>query len=1195
MIWLKMVLLYRRKSVMGNGRLWGRTSGKGSETSRVRVRAFGAMFVLLLAGFGLLGLGSHRHAQDALARRSGSPLPTASNASLKSKPEARALLGQLPLIFEPNQGQADPRAKFLARGAGYSLFLETTGAVLAMQTAPASQHTSRHASQHASPRERSEQFVDMKLVGANPAAALTGADPLPGKTSYIIGNDPHKWHSGVPQFGGVRYASVYPGIDLIFYGNQGHLEYDFRVGPGADPSQAELEFHGASKLKLSGGDLILAGLSSNGKDEAGLRLQAPQIYQRDGDRHEPVTGRFVLRSGNRVGFEIGAYDHSRELIIDPVLNFSTYFGGSGAETSPSVAVNGDGNIYMVGSTTSPPASFPIATLGGAAPTQIGTEPNIFVAKINPTQPPSLVYLTFLGGSGGPGADTSIGIGVDNSGDTYIVGNTSSPDFPTVGLPYQTAPEQKTFCAPAPAPCTSVFVTELNPTGAAPLIYSTYLSGNGDDQASGMAIDNKGDVFVTGTTTSYQPKQPLTDEFPATVLPVPFQSLPNASIQFFATQVNTTQPSTSGVAYSTYFGGTTPSPAVAIGGGIAVDTTGNMYFSGTTNFINSGNGPFGNSSLSTDFPIVNAYQACLDTPPATLTPPANNVCSPPPTTPFPTDAFVAKINPLGATGAQLLFSTYLGGAGTDSGTEIAVDSGALNVYLTGSTNSANFVIPTGTAPYQLCLDTPVNPIPPALCPAIGAPAPSDAYVARLSNPAQNGSGTPVFVTLNYFTYLGGSENDSGSAIAVLNSQSSVPLNDVVLTGATSSTNFPVTISTTPPIITPIQPNLRGTTNAFFAEINTTTVVSGNSSIGSYVTYFGGNGVDHGTGIAVDPSLNSYLVGDTTSTNLQMDDPLQGALAPGATRNAFAVKLGTVADLTVTCVAPCVSPNSGIVSAGQPVTVTFTITNQGPDPATFITLNGSVPANAGNSQITFNSASVSSGTCSPPSSNGVVCQIPTLQAGSLTTVTFTVTPNGPCTTCSVTAGVSSSNDTNTGNTATVPFVAASYSTHINPPAATVPAGLPAYYTVSATPVGGNFPGNVTLSCSALPTGASCSFSTSTFSLQEGQASSLLTLTTTAQPVTTIASAPWYRPLYALWLMFPGMALFGVGFGGKHRRGRVLGLLALSVLFGLVLLQPSCSSTKTQPTVSGTPSGTYTLTITATSGTYTQSVPFSLTVTP
>jgi hypothetical protein len=1189
MIWLKMVLLYRRKSVMGNGRLWGRILGKSSKESRIRVRALGAMFVLLLAGFGLLGVGSHRRAQDALARRPASPLPTSSNSSLKSKPEARALLGQLPLIFEPNQGQADPRAKFLARGAGYTLFLEKTGAVLAIQTA--------HASQHASQPEKTEQFVDMKLVGANPAAALTGADPLPGKTNYIIGNDPHKWRSGVPQFGGVRYASAYPGIDLIFYGNQGHLEYDFRVGPGADPSQPELEFDGASKLELSGGDLILTGLSEGkgkgkSKDDGGLRLQAPQVYQRDGDRHEPVRGRFVLRSANRVGFEIGAYDHSRELIIDPVLNFSTYFGGSGVETSPSVAVNGDGNIYMVGSTTSPPTSFPIATLGTTTPPLIGTTPNIFVAKINPTQPPSLVYLTFLGGSGGPGADTSIGIGVDNSGDTYIVGNTSSTDFPTVGIPYQTGPETKTLCPLAPAPCTSVFVSELNPTGTAPLIYSTYLSGNGADQASGMTIDNKGDVFVTGTTTSNQATQPSTDAFPATVLPVPYQSSPKTSIQFFATEVNTRAPSVGGISYSTYFGGGAPVPAIAIGGGIAVDTIGNMYFSGTTNFFNSGLGPFGSSSQSEDFPIVNAYQACLDTPPATLTPPANNTCAQP-AAPVPTDAFVAKINPLGAVGAQLLFSTYLGGNVNDSGTAIAVDSGALNIYLTGETNSSNFVIPTGSAPYQLCLDTPPVTPPVLTCTTASSPAaplPFDAYVARLGNPTQNGSGTPVFVTLTYFTYLGGSANDSGSAIAVLNSQSTVPLNDVVLTGATSSTNFPVTISTTPPIITPIQPTLNGTTNAFFAEINTTTTVSGSSSVGSYVTYFGGNKVDQGTGIAVDPSLNSYLVGDTTSTNLEMDDPLQPTL--NGTQNAFAVKLGTLADLTVTCVAPCVNPNSGPVSAGNQVTVTFTITNQGPDPATFIVVNGSVPANAG---ITFNSASVGSGTCSPPSSNGVVCQIPTLQSGSLTTVTFVVTPNGICTSCSVTAAVSSSNDTNTGNTATASFVSAGYYLSINPPAASVAAGLPAYYGASVSPAGGLFPSDVTLSCSALPTGASCSFSTNTFSLRNGQQSSLLTLTTTAQPVTTIASAPWYRPLYALWLMFPGMALFGVGFGGKRRRGRVLGLIGLSVLFALVLLQPSCSSTKTQPTVSGTPSGTYALTVTATSGTYTQSQAFSLTVTP
>ena len=163
---------------------------------------------------------------------------------------------------------------------------------------------------------RSEQFVRMKLVGANPAAATAGTDPLPGKSNYIIGNDPHQWHTGIPQFAGVRYQSVYPGIDLVFYGNQGRLEYDFRVAPGADPAQAELQFDGATKLELSGGDLILTG-----KDDGGLRLQAPHIYQRDGDRQKPVAGRFVLRAGNRVGFEIGPYDRSRELSHRPGARF----------------------------------------------------------------------------------------------------------------------------------------------------------------------------------------------------------------------------------------------------------------------------------------------------------------------------------------------------------------------------------------------------------------------------------------------------------------------------------------------------------------------------------------------------------------------------------------------------------------------------------------------------------------------------------------------------------------------------------------------------------------------------------------------------------------------------------------------------------------------------------------------------------
>jgi uncharacterized repeat protein (TIGR01451 family) len=1187
---------------MGNGRCsgesLGRTLEKDSGKNLLWVRALGGLVVLLVAGSVLLGLGSRRNTQKSVAQGPASPIPMLSRLSLKSKPEARAILGQLPLVFEPNQGQADPRAKFLSRGTGYSLFLDANTAVLAMQTAPPSSSSSSAAAQ---PRQ---QFVRMKLVGSNPAAALAGADPLPGKSNYMIGNDPQKWHTGIPQFGGVHYASVYPGIDLVFYGNQGHLEYDFRVAPGANASQAELGFDSASKLKLklkvSGGDLILTS-----KDEGGLRLKAPNVYQRDGDRHVPVSGRFVLRAANRVGFEIGPYDRSRELIIDPLLDFSTYFGGHGTETSPSVAVNGDGNIYVVGSTTSLPSQFP---LGTTAPVQLGTAPNVFVAKINPSQPPSVVYATFLGGSGGPGADTSVGIGVDNGGNAYIVGNTSSTDFPTFGIPYQTAPETKTQCALSPT-CTSVFVSVLNPAGAA-LIYSSYLSGNGDDQASGMTIDTKGDVFLTGTTTS-QDVPSITDAFPATYLPVPYQQQPKTSLQFFATEVNTRIPSVGSIAYSTYFGGATPAPVAAncgapacnVGGGIAVDATGNMYFSGTTNFYNSGIGAFGDSGQSSDFPVLNAYQPCLDTPPPlVLTNP--NQCAPPTTgaTPYPTDGFMAKINPLGAVGLQLLFSTYLGGTGNDTAPAIAIDSGAANIYLTGETNSSDIVIPTGITPFQLCLDTPpVTPpnVPP--CPTLASPAAFDAYVARMSNPTQNTSGTPVDVALTYYTYLGGAGNDSASAIAVLDSQSTT-LNDVVLTGTTASTNFPTTTGA-------LQTTLNGAQNAFFSQINTTTVVATNA--GSFSTYLGGNGVDRGTGIAVDPNLNSYFVGDTTSGNVTVNGTLEGTFETqnalqttlNGTRNAFVVKLGTGADLCITCVAPIISP-LGEVSAGSQITVTFTVANEGPDPATNIQVSGNVPVAEG---VTFNSATVSSGTCSAPSSNGVVCQIPTLQSGSLSTVTFTVTPNGICTSCSVTAMVSSANDTNTSNTATASFQAGGYTVSISPPSRTVAAGNPAVYAVSLSPQG-TFPANVTLSCSALPSGAGCSFTSSTvaFSGGTGAASVSLNLTTTAQPETTISSTGWRHPVYAFWLMVPGMALLGLGANGKRggksgngksgkKISRLLGLLFLSVLFALVLLQPSCSTGKTQPTVSGTPSGTYSLTITATSGSFTESVPFSLTVIP
>jgi Domain of unknown function DUF11/Beta-propeller repeat len=1161
------------KSVMGNGRVLSAGSSGKSAGGLVWIRAFGAAFVLLVAGSVLLGMGSQRNAQKLLAQSPASSIPAAFgsvssgsssfdrslfvSSSPKSKPNAQALLSQLPMIFEPNQGQADSTVKFLAHGAGYSLFFDSTGAMLAMQTA--------HPASSKGETGRSVESLRMTLSGANPATAISAGEPLPGKSNYFIGNDPQKWRTGIPQFAGVRYANVYPGIDLVFYGNQGRLEYDFKVAPGADPSQAELQFDGASKIELSGGDLILTG------DDNNVRLQAPRVYQRIGDREQHVEGRFVLRADNRVGFEIGAYDRTRELVIDPILVYSTYFGG-GTESSPSIAVNGDGNIYLAGSTSS---ALPASPVTAYQSTLKGTQ-NIFILDLNTST--GILYLTYLGGSG---TDTNVGLAVDAGGNAYVAGTTTSTDFPTVGG-YQSAPQ-------AGSTGTShVFVSKLsgldNLATPPTLAYSTYLSGNGTDIASGMTIDSNADVFVTGSTTSTNP-QPLSPSvvFPASYLPTPYQQFPSpgSSIQFFVTKVNTASISTLSIPYSTYFGGGSPSNAIAQGGGIAVDTAGNIYFSGTTNFFNSQETLSGGNSG--DFPILNAYQPCLDTPPpTTITYPVT--CTQPTTTPFPTDAFVAKLNPAAAqtSSAQLIFSTYLGGTGNDTGPAVTIDNGAANIYLTGSTSSSDFVLPISVSPFQMCLDTPVNPAAGTACPAIAAPAPTDAYVARLTN-ITGATGSSTTVGLAYFSYLGGSGNDSGLAIAV------DPAQGALITGATSSIDFPVSAA-----IGPIQSHLAcataGCSNAYFAHIFTSTQ-SGQNTIGSYVTYFGGNGTDRGTSITLDPSLNTYFAGDTTSTNLETENAVQPAL--NGPQNAFAVKLRTTSNLCIlNCPAPVVSPPGGVVGAGTAVTVTFTVTNQGPDLATNITVLGQLFfTSAGGSSATFTSATAGSGTCSTPTSGTVSCVIPTLQSGSLATVVMVVTPNGVGT-GSVQATVGNSNDTNAQNTASASFTATTFSSSIAPASATVIAGGTAFYTVNVNASPG-FGSNVSLTCSSLPVGATCGFNPSTLSFNgSNNQSSALSVTTTARPPTTITSRKWRGPIYALWLMAPGMALLGLG-GSKRRRNRLLAFLALSVLFGLVVLQPACSHQKEQPVVSGTPAGTYPLTVTATSGSSTQSIGFTLTV--
>jgi hypothetical protein len=1130
-----------------------RSSGKGTG-----LRVGGAVLVLLIAAclaLGVFGYPAFQLRGEPVSAKGGL-------APARSKPNAKSILSQLPMIFEPNQGQADSKVKFVAHGQGYSLSLDEAGAVLSLSGSQAAR---------AGTKKQKLSSVRMKLVGANPAAELAGNNPLPGTSNYFIGNDPKQWHRGIPQFAGVQYRSVYPGIDLVFYGSQGHLEYDFKVAPGADPGQAELQFDGARKLELSGGDLVLSGSGAR------VRLQAPHIYQRIADKQQTVDGRFVLHAGNRVGFEIGPYDRSRELVIDPTIVYSTYFGGTnGAETYPYVAVNGNGFIYLSGSTTS--STLPV-TADAAQSTLKGTQ-NIFILELNPTAGAGgVLYLTYLGGSG---SDTAAGIAVDTGGNAYVAGTTTSTNFPTVNG-YQNS------IYAGSAGTSHVFVSEISQsTSTTPtLAYSTYLSGNGTDIATGMAIDTNHNVFVTGTTTSNNASSldPAV-YFPASYLPVPFQSAPapGSAIQFFVTEIYTQGIGVNSIPYSTYFGGGTPTGAIAIGGGIAVDTSENVYFSGTTNFYNAAQPSQSSPSGGSDFPILNAYQPCLDTPPPTqITYPLT--CTAPSTTPYPTDAFVAKLNPANAQSgaAQLLFSTYFGGGGDDSSTGLTIDTGAANVYITGTTTtgattSNDFVLPTAVLPFQTCLDTPVNPPTGTACPTINAPVPTDAYVAKFSNPTEaTGSGSTgiTSASLNYFSYLGGSGTDSGLAIAVDTGAGAL------ITGQTNSTDFPTTTGA-------IQTTLGGAQNAFFTRLNTTTT-SGTTTQGAYSTYFGGSGTDRGTSVTVDPALNTYFVGDTTSTNLQVQAPFQSGLQGSTTQAAFAVKLQTASGLCISCIAPVVDPASTVVGAGNPISITYTVNNEGPDLATNVIITAQL--SPGTAAAFGTNSSANSGTCSAPTNNVVVCTVPTLQAGSLTQVTFSVTPT-KAGIGTVIASVTSANTTSVVDTEPVSFTATSFAVFISPSSQTVVAGNSATYAVLISP-SVTFGNNVALSCSSLPVGASCGFNPSTLTFNgPGAQTSTLSLTTTERPPTTISSTKWRGLNYAFWVVAPGMALMGLG-ADKGKRGRIVGWLALLMVFAFFALQPACSKAKQVEQVTGTPAGTYPLTVTATSGTFTQSIGFNLTV--
>ncbi len=731
----------------------------------------------------------HSSGQTESAGMSGtqSKLTTSDKTALARMSEA---YGKLPLSFEANEGQFDSRVEFVSRSAGNTLYLTTAEAVLNLAGSAQIASPSRPA-KFAVPEPQRRANVEsdgatlrMKLVGANHAARARGIDELPGKSNYFIGNDPKKWRVNVPTYAKVKYEQVYPGVDLVYYGNQRELEYDLIVAPGADPRHITLAFEGAQEMRIDAtGSLVVTTPTGS------VRQHKPVAYQETGGQRKKVRVHYVRRGPNQVGFEIASYNARAPLTIDPVLSYSTYVGGSRFDQAYGVAVDFAGNAYVTGITTS--TDFPVTsnafqrTNGGAG---FGSS-DTFIFKLNSTGN-FLSYSTYLGGHHD---DAGYGIAVNSAGEAFIAGYTRSTNFPTTPGSFQPS-HSGSICAFG-EPCTEAFITKLSASGSA-LFYSTYLSGHGAAVANGIALDSAGSAYITGTAYS--------TDFPTT--PGAFQpAFGGGSDDAFVTKLNAAG---SALEYSTYLGGARIERGNGedFGFGIAVDSSGNAYISGATESGNFPTTPGAFDPVGDGGDTFNAFVTKLNqngsalvystyltggttdiaraialdiTGNAYVTGETNS--SNFPTTPgaFQVsgggfgDAFITKLN---TTGSALIYSTYLGGStNSDSGYAIAVDSSG-NAYVTGQARAIDF--PTTPDAFQLTGG--VN---------------GDAFVTKLNAPG---------TALLYSSYLGGGDFDFGAGIAI------DPSRNAYVIGATYSSNFPVTPNS-------YQPINSGDSDAFVAKI------------------------------------------------------------------------------------------------------------------------------------------------------------------------------------------------------------------------------------------------------------------------------------------------------------------------------------------------------------------------------------------
>ncbi|WP_293369624.1 SBBP repeat-containing protein [Microcoleus sp. CAWBG556] len=673
-----------------------------------------------------------------------------------NSPNQQTSYGQIPLSFIANAGQTDPNVKFQVKGAGHSIYFtpnEITFTAFQKPNEPGNQATN-------------SAIVRSSLANSNPNPTISGLEKLPGVANFILGEDSSQWHTDVPTFNGVVYQNVYQGIDRVLKGTEGQLKSEFLVAPFADSSQIKMNYSGVNNIRLrDDGALILETPLGE------LIDNAPIVYQDINGQRVNVPAAYNLLGNGQVSFSLGDFDRTQPLVIDPVLAYSTYLGGSGYDGANRMTVDSTGAAYIIGTTVNN-----FTTTPGAFQTTPGGQADFLVTKINP-QGTALIYSTYIGGAGN---EYGFGIAVDSQGNAYLTGQVD-PGYPTTPGSFQPI-----------APNYTAAVTKLNAAGNA-LVYSTFL-GNSSSGAlgNGIAVDSNGNAYVTGLTGGNNSSPPVVNGgFPTKNASQPTIG---GDIDAFITKVN---PTGNDLVYSTYFGGSSREDAQAI----AIDNNGNAYITGITYSTNlpgkdlgfqnalAGEydgfvakfdangaraygtylGSFGNEvghdiavdssgnayvvgrTTSTEFPTKNAVQA-------TYAGGAN-------------DAFVIKLGPLGN---NAIYSTYLGGSGDDNGHRITLDS-ANNVYVTGDTTSTNF--PTKNAIQSV------------------SGGGKDAFVTKI-----NASGSALVDS----TYLGGSGDDNGSGIAVDASGA------VYVAGSTKSTNFPTA--------TPLQAaNGGGDYDAFITKI------------------------------------------------------------------------------------------------------------------------------------------------------------------------------------------------------------------------------------------------------------------------------------------------------------------------------------------------------------------------------------------